>query len=84
MPPLAVTLKTHEEATAILRRAGVCRGTQLQVNFKLQFSAANFLVLISVVLRRQLLFTGNGEYDASDEEAVGTASPFPKPGDLDS
>ena len=32
MPPLAVTLKTHEEATAILRRAGVCRGTQLQVD----------------------------------------------------
>ena len=32
MPPLSVTLKSNEMATAIIRRAGVCRGTQLQVN----------------------------------------------------
>ena len=32
MPPLSVTLKSDEMATAIIRRAGVCRGTQLKVN----------------------------------------------------
>ena len=32
VPPLSVTLKSNEMATAIIRRAGVCRGTQLQVN----------------------------------------------------
>ena len=48
-------------------------------------SAANFLVLCeNCRSERHLLFTGNGEYDKGDEEAVGTASPFPKPGDLNS
>ena len=41
MPPLSVTLKSNEMATAIIRRAGVCRGTQLQVNIN---SASSSLI----------------------------------------
>ena len=29
------------------------------------------------------MFKGDGEYDKSDEETVGTTSPFLEPGDLD-
>ena len=85
MPPLAVTLKTHEEATAILRRAGVCRGTQLQVicqsGFCFIFVCFEVIALLYFGGWR-LLCKGDGEYDASDEKGVGTTSPFPQPGDF--
>ena len=77
MPPLSVTLKSNEMATAIIRRAGVCGGTQLQVIINSASSSLIASYVLFFLFFSISLWIGDREYDASDEKAMGTVAHFP-------